>query len=93
MDEKTIEEMRAWALSIQLQAARLAKALDGMQAARPAARLFSVRELAKEYGVPASTLYDAVKRGDLRSTTPKGYRNKLFIKREWFEQWLGLEEK
>lgn len=91
MDE-TMAEMRAWALSIQLQAARLAKALDGMQAATPAAKLYSVRELAKEYGVPASTLYDAVKRGDLRATTPKGYRNKLFIKREWVEQWLGLEE-
>lgn len=89
---ETIEEMRAWALSIQLQAAKFAKALDGMQASAPPAKLFTVRELAKEYGVAASTVYDAVKRGDLRSTTPKGYKNKLFIKKEWFEEWLGVGE-
>ena len=75
MDE-TVAEMRAWALSIQHEAAKL----------------FTVRELAKEYGVAASTVYDAVKRGDLRSTTPKGYKNKLFIKKEWFEEWLGVGE-
>lgn len=92
MDE-TIAEMRAWALSVQRDAARLTAVLDGMQPSASAPKLFSVRELAKEYGVPASTLYDAVKRGDLRSTTPKGYKNKLFIKKEWFEEWLGLEER
>lgn len=91
MDE-TVAEMRAWALSIQHEAAKFADALDRMQASAPPAKLFTVRELAKEYGVAASTVYDAVKRGDLRAATPKGYKNKLFIKREWFEQWLGLEE-
>ena len=85
MDE-TVAEMRAWALSIQHEAAKFAYALDRMQA-----KLFTVRELAKEYGVAASTVYDAVKRGDLRSTTPKGYKNKLFIKKEWFEEWLGVD--
>ncbi len=89
---ETIEEMRAWALSIQLQAAKFAKALDGMQASAPPAKLFTVRELAKEYGVAASTVYDAVKRGDLRAATPKGYKSKLFIKKEWFEEWLGVGE-
>lgn len=91
MDE-TIAEMRAWALSIQHEAAKFAEALDRMQPSASAPKLFSVRELAKEYGVPASTLYDAVKRGDLRSTTPKGYKNKLFIKKEWFEEWIGVGE-
>lgn len=89
---ETIEEMRAWALSIQLQAAKFAKALDGMRASAPPAKLFTVRELAKEYGVAASTVYDAVKRGDLRAATPKGYKSKLFIKKEWFEEWLGVGE-
>lgn len=92
MDE-TIAEMRAWALSIQRDAAKLAAVLDGMRPSASAPKLFSVRELAKEYGVPASTLYDAVRRGDLRSTTPKGYKNKLFIKKEWFEEWLGVDER
>lgn len=91
MDE-TIAEMRAWAISIQHEAAKFAEALDRMQASAPPTKLFSVRELAREYGVPASTLYDAVRRGDLRAATPKGYKSKLFIKKEWFEQWLGLEE-
>lgn len=89
---ETIEEMRAWALSIQLQAAKFAKALDGMQASAPPTKLFTVRELAKEYGVATSTVYDAVKRGDLRATTPKGYKNKLLIKKEWFEEWLGVNQ-
>lgn len=88
---ETIEEMRAWALSIQHEAAKFADALDRMQASPAPTKLFSVRELAKKYGVPASTLYDAVRRGDLRSTTPKGYKNKLFIKKEWFEEWLGVD--
>lgn len=91
MDE-TIEEMRAWALSIQHEAAKFADALDRMQASPAPAKLFTVRELAKEYGVPASTLYDAVRRGDLRAATPKGYKSKLFIKKEWFEEWIGVGE-
>lgn len=91
MDE-TISEMRAWALSIQHEAAKFADALDGMQASAQPTKLFSVRELSKEYGVPASTLYDAVRRGDLRAATPKGYKNKLFIKKEWFEEWIGVGE-
>lgn len=89
---ETIEEMRAWALSIQHEAAKFADALDRMQASPAPTKLFSVRELAKKYGVPASTLYDAVRRGDLRAATPKGYKSKLFIKKEWFEEWLGLEK-
>ena len=91
MDE-TVAEMRAWALSIQHEAAKFADALDRMQASAPPAKLFTVRELAKEYGVAASTVYDAVKRGDLRAATPKGYKSKLFIKKEWFEKWLGVGE-
>ena len=91
MDE-TIEEMRAWALSIQHEAAKFADALDRMQASAQPTKLFSVRELAKEYGVPASTLYDAVRRGDLRAATPKGYKSKLFIKKEWFDEWIGVGE-
>lgn len=91
MDE-TISEMRAWALSIQHEAAKFADALDRMQASAQPTKLFSVRELAKEYGVPASTLYDAVRRGDLRAATPKGYKSKLFIKKEWFEEWIGVEK-
>lgn len=91
MDE-TVAEMRAWALSIQHEAAKFADALDRMQASAPPTKLFSVRELAKEYGVAASTVYDAVKRGDLRAATPKGYKSKLFIKKEWFEEWLGVGE-
>ena len=90
MDE-TVAEMRACALSIQHEAAKFAEALDRVKASAPPTRLFTVRELAKEYGVAASTVYDAVKRGDLRSTTPKGYKNKLFIKKEWFEEWLGVD--
>lgn len=46
MDE-TIEEMRAWALSIQHEAAKFADALDRMQASPAPAKLFTVRELAK----------------------------------------------
>lgn len=91
MDE-TVAEMRAWALSIQHEVAKFAEALDRMQASAPPAKLFTVRELAKEYGVPASTLYDAVRRGDLRAATPKGYKSKLFIKKEWFEEWIGVGE-
>lgn len=91
MDE-TISEMRAWALSIQHEAAKFAEALDRMQASAPPTKLFSVRELAREYGVPASTLYDAVRRGDLRAATPKGNKSKLFIKKEWFEEWIGVGE-
>lgn len=89
---ETIAEMRAWALSIQHKAAKFAEALDRMQASPAPTKLFSVRELAKEYGVPASTLYDAVRRGDLRAATPKGYKSKLFIKKEWFEEWIGVCE-
>ena len=89
---ETIAEMRAWALSIQHEAAKFADALDRMQASAQPTKLFSVRELSKEYGVPASTLYDAVRRGDLRAATPKGYKSKLFIKKEWFEEWIGVGE-
>ena len=91
MDE-TVAEMRAWALSIQHEAAKFADALDRMQASAPPTKLFSVRELAKEYGVAASTVDDAVKRGDLRAATPKGYKSKHFIKKGWFEEWLGVGE-
>ena len=90
MDE-TIAEMRAWALSIQHEAGKFAEALDRMQL-DGCPRVMTVPQLAKQSGVPERTIYAAAKRGDLRSAIPKGCEKGIFVKKEWFEQWLGLEE-
>lgn len=88
---ETIEEMRAWALSIQHEAAKFAEALDRIQL-DGCSRVMTVPQLAKRSGVPERTIYAAAKRGDLRSAIPKGCEKGIFIKMEWFEEWLGVGE-
>lgn len=89
MDE--IDEMRAWALSIQSDAAKFADALDRLRL-DGCAKVLSVPQLAKQSGVPERTIYAAAKRGDLRSAIPKGCEKGIYVKKEWFEEWLGVDE-
>lgn len=91
MDE-TIAEMRAWALSIQHEAAKFAEALDRMQLDGGCSRMMTVPQLAKQSGVPERTIYAAAKRGDLRSAIPKGCEKGIYVKKEWFEEWIGVGE-
>ena len=56
------------------------------EAGLPAKAMYTVREVSLATGVPASTLYDEVRAGRLRSLRPNG-RGKL-LRPEWVDEWI-----
>lgn len=50
--------------------------------------LYSIGEVAKASGVPASTLYDERKAGRLKSFMPPGKKRGALVAPEWFDEWM-----
>ncbi|WP_337492238.1 helix-turn-helix domain-containing protein [Slackia isoflavoniconvertens] len=53
---------------------------------------YTIPQLAEACGIPKSALYAAARRGDLKTTLPKGCERLKLVKREWLEEWIGAGE-
>ena len=48
----------------------------------------TVAQASEEFGVPAQTLYRAVRQGYVRSTTPRGQSKPKYVTRDSMRAWL-----